>query len=67
MDVKALAADRVIERQPMGVKKHPFQSSAMQLLVERKVTVLVIAKDGKPHMRKVHADLMRAAGLDLCI
>ena len=41
-----------------------FRPASGELLVEREIAVLVVAGDRKAEMREVHADLMRAAGLE---
>src|SRR3990170_5011083 len=46
------------------VQEHVLQSLPRELLVERKITILVVAGDGKSEMGEMHADLMSAPGLE---
>jgi hypothetical protein len=63
----AFAAGRVVEGQFARVQEHAREAllAAGQLAVEREVAVLRVADDRVPGMRQVHADLVRAAGLEV--
>jgi hypothetical protein len=61
----ALAAGRVVEAQFTRVQEHARKAPlAGKCLVAREVAVLGVAHDGVAAVRQVHADLVRAAGLD---
>ena len=65
------AAGRVVECQPPGMQKHARKANAgspsprATLPVQLEVAVLVVADDGVPGVRQVHADLVGAPGLDV--
>ena len=52
------------ERDARGVQKHALQAAARKLLVQFEIAVLVVAGNRKAEVRKVHPDLVRAAGLE---
>jgi len=49
------------------VQEHPLQALAREDLVPGEVAVLVVARERKAQMGKMHSDLVRAAGLELGI
>src|SRR6187399_840038 len=59
------AARRVLEADARGVQKHALETIARELFVELEIAILIVAGNGKAEMREVHADLVRAAGLQL--
>src|SRR5882672_9428049 len=56
---------RMMDHGPRSMQKHPLESLFRQLLVECEVAIFVVPRDRETHMRKVHADLVRAPGLQL--
>src|SRR5438046_2173569 len=53
------------EREPQRMQEQPLQALPRETPVQLEVAVLVVARDRKTEMREMHADLMRAAGLEL--
>src|SRR6266511_5810093 len=53
------------ERKPPCVQEHAFQTLLRERAVPREIAVLVVAGERKAQMREMHADLVRAAGLEL--
>src|SRR6185503_10300767 len=58
-----LAADGMDERELVRVQEHALQSFLGQRLVPGEVAVFIVARQWKPEMREMDADLMRATGL----
>src|SRR5882672_5187799 len=58
----ARAFDRMLERQPARMQEQALHALPRERAVEFEIAVLVIAEDGMPGVREVHADLVRAAG-----
>src|SRR6218665_810630 len=46
------------------MQKHALEALLLQTLVELEIPVFVVPRDGMPLAGQVHADLVRAAGLD---
>src|SRR5262245_29362058 len=53
------------ELDPGGVQEHPSESGAWQRLVERKIAVFFVPRDGETDVGELHPDLMRAPGQQL--
>ena len=59
-----LAAYRVLDDGLAGVKEHALKAQPRNFLVQCKIAILVIAGNWKSEVREMHADLMRAPGLE---
>src|SRR5215470_17975675 len=53
--------ERMLQRQPPCMQEHAFETFSGERFVPAEVAVLIVAGERKTEVRKVHADLMRAA------
>ena len=65
LDDDLAAVDRMREADAVRVQEHPLQPLPRERLVPREIAVLVVAGERKAEVREVHADLVRAPGLEL--
>src|SRR5512140_3571018 len=65
LQLEPLAASRMHECEFPRMQEHALHALFGQALVQLEIAVLVVAHDGKTQMREMHANLMRAPGLEL--
>src|SRR3989454_12717717 len=56
---------RMRQRQSPRVQEHPPQTLFCERLVPGEVAILIVARQRKPEMRQMHANLMGAPGREL--